>query len=149
MQGSVCLRVLTKKDVKAIYTLGLQSFRGEFWYTRKYLVETLLPPCYACGAFVGENLVGAIMVRPLDRPKFWIFFLAVDKTFRRHHIGDMLLRKSESKCTKDFPILFVDVGAEDLAAIKFYEKEGFKRLAKVKDWFGIGTTGYIYSKRVV
>jgi ribosomal protein S18 acetylase RimI-like enzyme len=63
-------------------------------------------------------------------------------------VGKMLLNEVEKKCSKDFPLLFVDVGPNDVEANNFYKKNGFKKQALIKDWFGIGEKAIIYSKKL-
>jgi ribosomal protein S18 acetylase RimI-like enzyme len=143
------IRTITQKDIDTLYTIGLQEFEGDYWFTRKFLKETLKTAGYHYGIFEGKRLVGAILVKNYDRPKMWIFLFVVDKRYRRQGIGSRLLRLAEKKCSKSYPLLFVDIEDTDTIAKKFYTKHGFKRQAKIKDWFGVNKEAVIYSKRVL
>ncbi len=142
------LEVLDKSNIDSLYELGLQEFKGELWFTKDFLRETLGTPGYYLGAFENGNLIGGILVRKFDRPKLWIFFLIIDSDYRRQGIGSKLLRKIEELGSRDHNFLFVDVSEDDVSANKFYSKLGFERNAKVKNWFGDNTFGLIYTKKL-
>jgi GNAT superfamily N-acetyltransferase len=139
------IRKVCHKDLNSICRLGIQEFGDELWFTRQFLAETIKTPGYYYGAFDKGKLLGCILVRRFDRPKLWIFFMAVDKVARGKGIGSTLLKKVESKGCKSYPLLFVDVAP---IRCSFYEKRGFRKIASVRDWFGIGKPGAVYSKRI-
>jgi ribosomal protein S18 acetylase RimI-like enzyme len=142
------IRKIDIKDADVLYKVGLQEFGKEFWFTKKYIKDTITPPSICFGAFINRNMVGGILAKELDRPKLWIFFFIVNRDYRRKGIGEKLLKKIEQKCSFNFPLLFVDIGAHDKIACNFYLKNKFKKLAKLKDWFGVGCDAYICSKRI-
>ena len=100
------------------------------------------------GAFEKRKLIGSISVDIYDRPKAWIFFFDVLKNYRNKGIGSQLLKKVEKELPKDYYKIYVDFEKKDKLAIKFYKKHGFKEAGKIKDWFGKGTQGIIYSKTI-
>ena len=142
------IKKICEKDIDSLYKIGLQEFKGELWFTKNFLKETINTSGYYYGSFENGKLLGGILVRRFDRPKLWIFFFAVDKGFRRQGIGSKLLGKIEKKCSKDYPLIFVDICEAFSDAKNFYLEHGFKRQAKIKDWFGINKEGSIYSKRL-
>jgi GNAT superfamily N-acetyltransferase len=143
------IREISDKDINSLYKIGLQEFKGELWFTKRFLKETVKTPGYYYGAFERGKLLGGILVRKFDKPKLWIFFFAVDRGYRTKGIGGKLLKKIENKCSKTYPLIFVDICEALSEAKKFYVKCGFKRQAKVRDWFGINQEGLIYSKRLI
>ena len=99
------------------------------------------------GAFDKNKLIGAIFVDDgIDRPKAGIFFFDVKREYRGQGIGNKLLKVVENRLPKDYYKLFVDFEKTDKLAIKFYKEHGFKKASKIKDWFGIGTYGLIFTK---
>lgn len=141
------IRRLKQSDLKSLYKLGLEEWRGERWLTKKFLKQTMRPPGYDFVALDDKNIIGVILVEILDKPKNWIFYFVVEKKYRNKGVGNMLLKTVEKRCLKDSPLLFVDVGVDDKEGNKFYKNHGFKKQAKIKDWFGIGESGIIYSKK--
>jgi ribosomal protein S18 acetylase RimI-like enzyme len=146
---SIKIRKLRKSDFKDLYGLGLEEWKGERWLTKQFLKETMKPPGYDYVACDGKKVVGGILVEVLDRPKMWIFFFVVGKKYRRQGVGSQLLKAVEKDCFKDFPLLFVDIGINDIEGSNFYKKHGFKKQAEIKDWFDLGEAGIIYSKKLI
>lgn len=146
---AIKIRKLKRTDLNALYRLGLEEWKGQRWLTRQFVKETMKPPGYDYVACDGKKVIGAILVEMFDRPKVWIFYFVVSKGYRGQGIGGQLLKMVEADCVKDFPLLFVDVGEDDIAGNNFYKKSGFKKQARIKDWFDIGEPGIIYSKRLV
>jgi ribosomal protein S18 acetylase RimI-like enzyme len=134
--------------LSSIYQLGKQEFHGEFWFTEKFLRDTKKRNGICLGAFENNKLIGTIFVDLLDRPKAWIFFFIVDKTQRKKGIGSSLLKEAEKRLPKNLYEMYVDFEKTDKEAIRFYKKHGFKQAGKIKNWFGKGTYGLIYSKTV-
>lgn len=143
------IRKLKEDDLDDLYRLGLEQFKGEFWFTKKFIKNTMRPPGVDFVACDKGKLVGVILAENLDKPKNWIFYFIVDKKYRRKGIGKMLLDAVQEKCSRDFPLLFVDVGVNDIEANNFYQKNGFLKQAQINDWFGIGEPGIIYSKKLI
>ena len=149
MNEKIGIRKLKPEDIKQVYNLGLDQFRGEYWFSKSFIQNTAETPGYDFVACDGDKIIGAIMVEIMDRPKMWVFFFVVDKKYRRRGIGSKLLKAVEKKCSKDFPLLFVDTGPNDIEANSFYKKHGYEEKARIDDWFNIGEAGIIYSKRVI
>lgn len=135
------IRKIADRDISPLYEIGLQEFKGELWFTKNFLKETLRTPGYHYGAFEKGRLIGGILVRRFDRPKLWIFFFAVDEGYRNRGIGSKLLKTVERKCSKNYPLIFVDICEAFSEAKDFYKEHGFKRRAKIRDWFGINQEG--------
>jgi len=142
------IKKIKGKDIDSLYKIGLEEFKGEFWFTKRFLKETIGNPGYHYGAFEKDKLIGGILVKRFDRPKLWIFFLAIDKNYRRKGIGTKLLKLIESKCSENYPLIFVDLCDKMVKAKNFYTKNGFKEQAKISNWFGVNKEGLIYSKLI-
>lgn len=142
------IRVLKIKDVNKMYKLGLQEFRGQEWHTKKFIKDTFKRNGLYLGAFDKRKMVGILMLAIYDKPKSWIYFFVVDKKFQRRGIGTKLLNCAENKLPKGYFLIFVDIGKEDIIAKKFYTKNGFKKVAQIRDWFGKKLDGLIYCKRL-
>ena len=142
------IKKISSKEINSIYQLGLQEFSGEYWLTPKFVKETVKERGIYLGAFNKNKLIGTVFVNVYDKPKAWIYFFVIDKENRRLGVGTKLLSTVEKKLPKGYFLLFVDIEESDKSALNFYKKNDFKRVASVKDWFGIGTTGAFYAKRL-
>ncbi|MCS7134403.1 MAG: GNAT family N-acetyltransferase [Candidatus Pacearchaeota archaeon] len=141
------IKKIKERDAEKVYSLGVQAFEGELWLTRKF-IKGAIKNGICFGAFLDKKLLGAIIVKVLDKPKAWIYFFVVDKKYRRKKIGTILLKKAEKKLPKGYYLLCVDLENKDVSGKKFYIKNGFKESAKIKDWFGINKTGIIFTKKI-
>ena len=142
------IKRLAPKDVEALYALGLQQFKGEYWYTKKFVRDSVLKPGYNYGLFEGNKLLGGILIQQEDRPKLWIYFFIVEKSRRREGIGTALLKTVEKLRIPGFNYLFVDFEPTDILAKSFYVKNGFKLSATIKHWFGRGSHALLFFKQI-
>jgi len=141
------IRKMKKRDINKVYNLGLEQFKGEEWYDKKFLFDTIKRRGINYVAIYDAKIVGVIMVAIYDKPKAWIFFFVVDKKHRRRGIGNDLLNKIEKNLPNGYFLLLVDFDKKiDYIAKKFYKKHKFKKLAEIKNWFGRGNSGLIYGK---
>lgn len=144
----ITIKRLVSKDISSLYKVGLQEFKGEYWYTKAFLKESFSAAKYSYGAFENNKLIGGIIVAKQDKPKLWIYFFVVDKNQRGKGIGGRLLKTVEQKSPKGFYLMVVDVGEKDKIANNFYQKYGFQKQARIKDWFGKNHNAFIYSKKL-
>lgn len=140
------IKKLDGRDIDKIYSLGKKQFGKEFWFTRKYIAETLENFGYYFGAYEKDDLIGVILVKKFDRPKLWIFFLLVDKKWRNRGIANRLLNRIIKSAPKTYSLLFTDFEKKDKEALAFYKKHGFKKQAAIRDWYGKNSAGLIYVK---
>lgn len=84
-----------------------------------------------------EELPDTITVcRYKEAPFLLLGRLAVDKRYQRQGYGDSLIYhafKTSAKIAEKIGILGIIVDAKDEAIVDFYEKFGFKRLAKTRN----------------
>lgn len=142
------IKEINGRHIKSLYALGEQEFEGEFWFTERFLRDAIKRKGICFGAFNKGKLVGAIFVDINDRPKAWIFFFDVEESHRKRGIGSSLLKAVEKRLPKGYYKLYVDFEKKDKLAIKFYKEHGFSKAGKIKDWFGTGKDGLIYSKTI-
>ncbi len=88
---------------------------------------------------------GGFMVFP------YLHLLAVKTSERSHGIGALLLADLEQRALAapgypDRPKVFLLVSHENPDAIRFYEKNGYRRMAAIDDMFGDGDTEFLYMK---
>lgn len=132
--------------VKTLAEIGREQWPTENWITEGYLNITLHKKGVHLTAINNQQVVGSIMLVEEDYPKYWIHYLVVEKKYRRQGIGTLLLRKAEEKLSRG-TLLFVDLEKRDTIGLKFYQKNGFLKMGKVKNWFE-EKTGIILAKKV-
>lgn len=78
------------------------------------------------GAFAGDHLIGTAMTG-WDGHRGWIYYLAVEKDFRRWGIGRKLIRACEDWLVQyDAPKVQLMVRAENSEVAQFYEAIGYE-----------------------
>ena len=142
------IKKITERHFNSLYELGKQEFQGEFWFTKEFIKTTFKRKSINLGAFENRKLIGEILVDIFDPSKAWIFFLLVDKSKRRKGIGSQLLRGVEKVLPENYYKIYVDFEKQDTLASRFYKNQGFSKSGKIKDWFGLGASGLIYSKTI-
>jgi len=142
------IKKLNGRYLKSIYDLADEQFHGEYWFTKKFLKDAIKRKGLCFGAFDRNKLVGAIFVDINDRPKAWIFFFDVKEDYRHEGVGQKLIKAVEEKLPKGYYMMFVDFEDSDNLAKRFYTKHGFKKVARIKNWFGKDTFGLIYAREL-
>ena len=145
---SVIIKKINGKQTKQVYDLGKRAFPKETWLTREFVSETIHGSGVNLGAYENNKMVGTILVKNEDPPKSWIYYFVVDRVYRRQGIGTLLLKKAEKILGKKNWLMFVDLGDQDELAKRFYKRNKFSKVARIKNWFGRGIAGLIYSKEL-
>ncbi len=75
--------------------------------------------------------------------------IAVDKEYRLKEIGKNLLRTVEREFIADcFDRVTLEVRKSNWGAIRFYEKQGYKRLYIIKGYYADGEDAIVYEKKL-
>lgn len=143
------IKKLNKDKIEKVYLLGKKEFKGQYWYKKRFIEESMNMNGLHYGIFDKNNLVGVILVNLYDKPKAWIFFFVIEKEYQRTGLGTKLLKNVEKNLPKGYFLIIVDVGKRDRIAKRFYEKRGFVKKAEIEDWFGEKESGLIYIKKLI
>lgn len=123
------------RDADAVAALHARSFyRG--WPRQDieaYLVDPDTPTLVACDA--RRNIAGFAMLRILG-DDVELMTIAVDRKFQGKGVGEALLRA----CFEDLMMtparrMILEVAADNPAAIRLYDKLGFKKLSERKGYY--------------
>lgn len=119
-------------NIEELYYLEKKNFPGNS-YSRDSLFKMLgNSRYYFWGVWENENLIGyAILLDSIDI--FEIMKIAVDKRYRNQGIGEELLRTISKELGKE---IHLEVRESNQAAIRLYQKMGFKNLFKRKNYYG-------------
>lgn len=83
-------------------------------------------------AFLDNEIIGGIIAY---KKMQWldIDILFVDEKFRSNRIGSQLMNKAVEYCKQE-ELIGIHLFTLDFQAKGFYEKQGFKLIAQIKDW---------------
>ena len=96
-------------------------------------------------AFLDDQIIGGIIAH---KKMQWldIDILFVDQDFRSNKIGSQLINTAIEYCKKE-DLIGLHLYTLDFQAKGFYEKQGFKLIAEIKDW-PKGITRYEFIKYI-
>ena len=134
-----------KKHLNGLLVVGKTNWEYK-WLNLEYLENTISKRGVHLTAFMDNKIVGSIMVVEEDYPKFWLYYFVVDKMHQRRGVGTALLKEAEARLPKG-TLMFVDTSRLEKIGLKFYYKNGFKLMGKVKKWF-VNTEGIILAKKI-
>ena len=94
---------------------------------------------YPQGFLVAEKnhkIIGFLIGLKLKIDKTKILMISVEPTYQRQKIGERLLNEFIKITIKEkIKVIELEVRIDNKKAIKFYEKNGFKRVKKIKEFY--------------
>jgi len=130
------------------------------------ILGTYFPPSVAKALILGAQHDNGLLVAiendtvlgfaaVVEKGGFLVFpylhLLAVKTSERSRGVGKLLLAELERRALAapgypDRPKVFLLVSHENSDAIRFYEANGYRRMAAIDDMFGDGDTEFLYMK---
>jgi ribosomal protein S18 acetylase RimI-like enzyme len=138
------IRKSHKKDVDAIFNIEKVSFDYIAFSRRavSYHIKNNLVLC----AIIDYQIAGYICFSPLTKiKKRRIYSIAVDPSFRKLGVGQILLAEGEKKSRARE--IFLEVDVMNSAAISMYRKNGFREFGLYKNYYG--KTDAIRMKKII
>ena len=153
--NEVSLRNYRGLDIEAMFRLDVACFAPEFRFDRRSMRAFAEEPDAI--ALVAENvdgeLVGFVIVhveRLATGRRGYIVTLDVAEALRRRGLAGILMREAEARTVAvgaHWMELHVFTGNE--AAIRFYERLGYKRIAMRQRFYGAdGLDAFVYRKEL-
>ncbi|MFQ6095429.1 MAG: GNAT family N-acetyltransferase [Candidatus Bathyarchaeia archaeon] len=141
--------VLTREarieDLEVLYKIELECFNREA-FTRRQLAYFLASPDFVkLVAEVDGDVVGFVIGSVQhynNRGIGHILSLDVSKGYRRRRIGSTLLSELERVLVEvGVEVCYLEVRADNVAALRLYRKRGFVPVETLKDYYGVGVHG--------
>ena len=143
------IRKATKKDIPKILNLSkhfIEEYRKKiFPYLDKQARELFNNKFFIKIIYLDKNKIkGWAILQPSD-DRLLLYWIIVLKEYRKQKIGTQLLDfiKEYAK-GKKFRGISVNTGSKTFWARKFYEKNGFKQVGKVKDYYNFDKEHIFY-----
>lgn len=136
------IRKANINDLKEIYRIEKESFPDPYPYG--LLKAFLFHPGVYLVAIVEEKIVGYCIGIIRNEDIGHIISIAVDKNYRRRGIGTILLRNTINELMKlGARKIRIEVRESNIAAIKLYEKIGFREKEKIYGYYSDGETAIV------
>lgn len=129
------------EDLAPVYALGERLFTADRWTNlyrtwdeHEVINNYVSDPDTSLVADLDDRVVGFALGTMIDkRRSAWMYgyvmWFGVDPEFRGHGIGERLLKKlTDSFIREGARMLLVDTDAENLGAIRFFQRNGFGNL---------------------
>ena len=96
-----------------------------------------------------HKIIGFLIGVKMDFELAKILMLAVSKTYRKQKIGSELLSQFLNIINiKNIKRIELEVRTNNITAIKFYQKHGFKIKDKIKEFYQTGENAYTMLKEI-
>jgi [ribosomal protein S18]-alanine N-acetyltransferase len=144
-------RLYLREDFAALYAIEEVCFQPLHRFSRAYMGQLIRQPNAAVwiaeqdGSICGFGLVE--WAREAAEMVAYIQTLEVLPEVRGQGVGaELLPRMERSACDGSASAIWLHVDAENAAAIRVYERDGFKLSGREADYYGRGRVGLIYAK---
>ncbi len=134
------------RDWPGVRVLEKVCFGSDAWSCLDLLFALLGPTSLRLKVVAGTRLVGFAVGEPHpDQGYAWIATLGIHPDFQRQGLGARLLAAVESGLTP--PLLKLTVRRSNLAAIRLYEKVGYRAVQTWEKYYAGGEAGIVMEKR--
>ncbi|MCQ5340474.1 MAG: ribosomal protein S18-alanine N-acetyltransferase [Candidatus Methanomethylicia archaeon] len=136
------IRKANINDLKEIYRIEKESFPDPYPYG--LLKAFLFHPGVYLVAIIEEKIIGYCIGIIRNEDIGHIISIAVDKNYRRRGIGTILLRNTINELMKlGARKIRIEVRESNIAAIKLYEKIGFREKERIYGYYSDGETAIV------
>jgi len=132
------------EDIEQVFEIARRNLKENYTFDL-FLHLWHISPYGFLVARENNRIVGFIIGVKTSQKELRILLLAVDEKYRRKGIGSMLLKK----LLLNFPDvrrIYLETRVDNMQAIKFYMKHGFRIVEKIKNFYTDGSEAYIMEK---
>lgn len=150
-QGNFIMRTATMADLDALVAVEERCFSTDQLSRRNFAWMICRGHSVLWVAVAGDVLAGYVLVlfrtgTSLGR----IYSLAVNPDFRGQRIGDALLQAAESAArAAGCAGMRLEVRPDNAAAIRLYEKHGYRQFGVYRQFYEDGTDALRFGKRIL
>jgi len=148
--SGIVIRKCITEDLGRIMSIEKRIFKPSEWYSPEFMAW-LCDKCsdYSLVAIHGDSLVGYVISCVESIGRIHVVSLGVLPQYRGMGIGKALLCGSICLAgSSDADEIILEVRVSNEAAIKLYEKLGFRRMGIVKHYYSDGEDAYLMGIRL-
>ncbi len=125
---------MTKEHLSSVLKLEESIFSSP-WREKAFLEELEKDSSYSFLAVCDDEIIGyCVMSTVLDEGS--LLLIAVKEDYRRQGVAKALINKLyEVASKKELSFITLEVRVSNESAIRFYEKEGFEKVAQRKHYY--------------
>ena len=140
----MAVRSFEYRDLIPVFTIANNALSEEYTMDFFLYLWQIAPDGFLVAEKNGK-IVGFIIGTMVSMDELRILMLAVDKDYRRRGIGSMLLRDLIMRYPHARRV-YLEVRCDNLEAIKFYKKHGFRIKEKIEDFYTDGSPAYLMER---
>ena len=138
------IRKVRFEDMQHVYELAEKYLREDYTFDLFLKLWNFSPDGFLV-AIEKEKIIGFIIGVKTGIDSLRILMLAVDEKCRRKGMGSALLKRLQF----NFPEIrkiYLETRVDNIEAIQFYKKHGFKIVERARDFYTDGGEAYIMEK---
>jgi len=139
-------------DLKSLYEIEVECFSGEAFppsLIRRFLEDSRF---ITLVAVLGDKIVGfiaALIEGFVEEKAGHVYSIDVKPSYRRMGVGSSLLKSLEENLREaGVKICYLETCRDNLAAVSFYLKNGYRACKILKNYYGAGRDGVRFVKRI-
>ncbi len=138
----MAVRKFKYEDLEEVYRIAKSSLEED--YTIDFFIYLWQFAEFLVAERNGKVVGFLIAIKPSSN-EMRILMLAVDKLYRRKGIGSSLIKELILR-HPELRKIYLEVKVNNIEAIKFYEKHGFRIKEKIDDFYTDGSSAYLMEK---
>lgn len=138
------IRKFKYEDIESVFNLAKKYLRESYTFELFLYLWQISPDGFLVAEKNGK-IIGFIVAVKTSKDSLRILMLAVDENYRKRGVGSRLLKKIILNFS-DVRRIYLETRTDNIEAIEFYKKNGFKIVEKVKDFYTDGGEAYIMEK---
>jgi ribosomal-protein-alanine N-acetyltransferase len=144
------LRSFRPDDLQTLYEIDQVCFAPGISYTREEL--TSFTGHRHSQTWVAEEngeIAGFLIAQREPRKILHIVTIDVLKAWRRRRVGSLLMDAAEQWANdQSLRMIGLETADDNLAAQKFYQARGYRKVDEIKQYYGDGTTAWVMVKEL-
>lgn len=127
---------VSKDDLEILHKIDLEHFKNS-WSLKNYIDEFNHPQSRLKKAVSKSRICGFAVSRTI-LDELHILRICTIKDFEKNNIASALLNSIIEDFKNKINVCFLEVGEDNLKALSFYKKNGFKITGKRKNYYAQG-----------
>ncbi len=138
---------MNPKHIKQIYNIERASFKRPYSLSHLEFLARVCPETFLLALI--DNCPVGYVVAFMAEGEARIISIAIDLRWRRRGIGESLMLEIMDRAEKlGAKKIYLEVKESNNPALRLYEKLGFKKVDKIKDYYGERESALVLFKKL-
>jgi tRNA threonylcarbamoyladenosine biosynthesis protein TsaB len=143
------VRDYTPRDFDALCAIDRECYDPAIVYSRSEMRAYLNAPGSDCVVAQASSEIGGFCITVRRGPEGYVVTIDVREKYRKRGIGGALLREAEKRlAAQGVRAISLDTATDNLSAIAFYEKHGYRKIGVRKGYYPNGCDAFAMIKAI-